>query len=230
MGLTGSGGALVAIPLFMTMTGAGLKEASIFSLIAVALASLINLYPVRQKINTKLSFILFTSSLLGSWSTVPIKAKVSDMALAMLLSAVALFGVFMTWKKRPEACEPKLNVNIPITLLAGFLLGMLTTLTGLGGGVMLMPLLTGVFHLLTPVALATSLLTIFLSASASFVMQLANAPDLPQSSSLLIMSLGLVFSVQLLKVFTRLIPEGRMENIRKSIYTLIVALALVKIF
>ena len=38
MGLTGAGGALVAIPLFMQFQGMSLKEASVFSLIAVVIA------------------------------------------------------------------------------------------------------------------------------------------------------------------------------------------------
>ena len=42
MGLTGSGGALVAIPLFMYVLELGLKEASVLSLVAVRLASSFN--------------------------------------------------------------------------------------------------------------------------------------------------------------------------------------------
>ena len=43
MGLTGAGGALISIPLFLSLMNVSLKEATVLSLIAVMLGSLINL-------------------------------------------------------------------------------------------------------------------------------------------------------------------------------------------
>jgi uncharacterized membrane protein YfcA len=57
MGLTGAGGALIAIPLFIQFMGMNLKEASIYSLIAVVVASLLNFVEQRKATQYRTGFV-----------------------------------------------------------------------------------------------------------------------------------------------------------------------------
>ena len=134
MGLTGAGGALVAIPLFMQFMGQSLKEASLYSLVAVVLASLINFLAQRSFSQYKTAFIIVISSALGSYLTTPIKTSLSTFWIAILLTVVSLYALFNVWfpvKIKEEHIGKPLQ-SFWISLAVGLMLGTLTTLSGLG--------------------------------------------------------------------------------------------------
>lgn len=231
MGLTGSGGALVAIPLFMFMLELGLKEASVLSLLAVLLASSINLISVRSDAHIKTAVIMFLASLIGSYSSVPLKDIIPDPVIALLLAAISILSLVMMWRKEEgDKKNSEIKAGTMLEVISGFFLGILTTLTGLGGGVLLMPVLVGPFKLAQKQAVATSLLTILLSSSGSLAFQISKGFSAPELSSVLSLSAGIVASALLLKQMIKKVHVKHVELSRKVVFTVVVALALVKIF
>lgn len=230
MGLTGSGGALVGIPLYMMILGSTLKEASVLSLVSVILAAIINLIPLARKSDLKTSITLFSTSLIGAYFSVGIKQHLSDFFIALILSAVAIYSLVITWKTAPAQQIDHAQVKLPLAMVTGLILGALTTLTGLGGGVLLMPVLTGAFKFSTERALPTSLLTIFLSSSASLLFQVQGGFELPEIWTMGLLALGIVSAAFGLRQINRLISAQKLNLARKIVFSLVVVLALSKIF
>ena len=230
MGLTGSGGALVAIPLFMILLKLPLMEATVWSLLAVILASVLNFIPLWRSAQYRLSLVMFTASLVGSYLTTPLKPNLSENIIAILLAIVSIASLVGVWKGNKTTTADNQNQSLFLQLLSGLGLGALTTLTGLGGGVLLMPILLGIFHLPQASALATSLLTIFLSSGASLALQAKQGFALPEIMQMGSLSLGIISSVGGVMLLGRYIPEEKLKFFRKLIFTLVVLLALTKIF
>jgi uncharacterized protein len=230
MGLTGSGGALVAIPLFMLLAETSLKDATVWSLVAVILASMFNLIPNYRLTQLRLSLVMYLGSLIGSLAATPLKQGLSDIHIALLLASVSLISLVGVWRAPGKTTQDESKPRLGVELTAGLALGVLTTLTGLGGGVLLMPILLGVLHLPQRTALPTSLFTIFLSSSASLAFQVRQGFVMPQLGEMGFLSTGIMVSVGAIAIFTRHVSEDKLKIIRKVIFTLVVLLALIKIF
>lgn len=239
-GLTGAGGALVAVPLFMMFMGMPLKEASILSLISVILAASINFIPLRRNVQLKLSFILLGASLVGSLISAPIKEFLPDVVIASLLAIVSLYSLIVTWMPKKvsitktvmEETEFYHQRKFILIMIVGFILGMLTTFTGLGGGVLLMPVLTSIFKLEEKKALPTSLITIFFSSLMSFILQIFMSKSfiLPGLWSILFLTLGVVGAVLSLKKILIFLTPYQLQKARQIVFSAVVLLALSKIF
>lgn len=66
LGLSGSGGGLVAIPLFIHLAGSDIKQATVLSLVVVLLGAIINWRTQRQLTKWRISLGIFLFSILGS--------------------------------------------------------------------------------------------------------------------------------------------------------------------
>lgn len=230
MGLTGSGGALVAIPLFIWFLDIGLKEATFVSLIAVIFASSLNYIPNRKKTSYKISVYMLMMSFVGSYIGAPLKLFLPVFFLGLLLTLISLYSLYNVWKpSRVDSLQTK-SPKLILVLSSGFVLGLLTTLTGLGGGVLLMPLFVGPLGFNQEKAVATSLFIISFSSLASLLFQLNSAFSLPKKLDILLLVLGIVVSILILKKLVSSISLRKIILIRKIVFTLVVCLALTKIF
>jgi uncharacterized protein len=229
MGLTGSGGALVAIPLLL-LTGLSLKEASVISLVAVIMAAIINFVSQRKDANMKLSVMIMGSSLAGSFITIPLKAITPDLIISLLLALISIFSLWSIWTGSNKSYEQDQSYHWSLSVIVGFVLGGLTTLTGLGGGVLLMPIFKGIFKMPLNHAVATSLLTIAGASLISFSLQLAQGFALPDISLVALLVLGILGSSFLLKIILKAMPRERMDLVRKVVFSFVVMFALAKLF
>ena len=230
MGLTGAGGALVAIPLFMQFQNMTLKEASVFSLVAVVIASLSNFFYQRKDARLELAGIFILSSALGSFISHPYKNLLPDIAIAVTLALIALYSLYSIWTPSKKNDQSLSNINIWKTISIGLLLGLLTTFTGLGGGVLMLPILIGIYKLEQKQAIATSLVVVGLSSLVSFFIQILKGADLPADQSIIGLILGILVTSYLIKLLSSKISEDKSEFLRKMIFTFVVALSLIKIF
>jgi|GEM_PF-1022470 len=240
LGLTGSGGALIALPLFMQLLQVPLKTATLWSLAVVVLASLLNLFGKVNKISWQHTAWLFLASTVGSLSSIPLKAKIPEWAIAILLSVVSLWGVWTMWTQKATNSSEQPGTIISeknsarfylLILLSGLTLGVLTTLTGLGGGVLLMPVLLGIFKLQQDESLATSLFTIALSSAFSLASQyFRGAGDFLSFYQLTLLIIGIVLSLQLLNFLNKKIKAKTLAKFRKTVFTLVVTISLLKFF
>ncbi len=231
MGLTGAGGALVAIPLFMQFLGMTLKEASVYSLLAVLVASLLNFIDQRKGTQYRTGFIIVSASALSSYITAPYKESLPTLYIGILLSIVSLYALYGVWKPVKSNTEIKDACNpISLSVIVGLILGALTTFTGLGGGVLMLPFFLSFFRYPVAQAVATSLFAVGLSSLASFLIQVYQGTNLNLNSDFIYLLVGILLSVLILKKFTKTLPSPVIELIRKLVFTTVVILALLKIF
>lgn len=232
MGFTGAGGALVAIPLFIQFLGMSLKEASVLSLFAVVIASFSNFLTQRKQTHYKLGFVIIFFSMVGSFLSAPYKKMLPDFYVALSLTAISLYALYSVWK-RPVVVvttAEKRKVPVVITIFIGFFLGILTTFTGLGGGVLMVPVLLSVYSLTQAQAVATSLLTVSFSSLFSFIIQISAGTSINWDSGLLFLVGGILIAASGLKFLTLKLSAERMIIIRKVVFTAVVFMAIGKIF
>ena len=232
MGLTGAGGALVAIPLFMQFLGQSLKEASLYSLIAVVLASLFNFLAQKSFTQYKTAMVIVLSSLLGSYLTTPLKASLAPFWMAVILAIVSLYALFNVWfpAKIKEENIGKPLESFYISFLVGIILGSLTTFTGLGGGVLMLPVFLGIYRLNQSQAVATSLLAVGLSSLSSLSIQVLKGAEFNLDIGFIYLFAGIVSAVFLLKKVSPRLELHLLMKLRQIVFTVVVVLALGKIF
>lgn len=232
LGLTGAGGAVLAVPLFIHLAGSSLKMATVQSLFAVLVSSLINWVAQRKQSDVLTAVLLSSFSLIGAFGALPLKAMAPQWVIQIFFISLCLLSVWSVWKKRKASpasspqipTEPKTIQNrIAAASGSGIFLGAATTLTGLGGGVILVPWLSGPMKLPMNRAVATSLLAIALTSTGSLVAQ--RAWTLPGFDSILILALagGSTAAAFLTKkALSRLTPSS-VDAIRKWVLTGVIA-------
>lgn len=175
LGLSGAGGAILAVPLFQLLLDLPLASATTYSLFAVIVGAGLGWISQRPLSHNSLALQLVAGSSVGSLIFSRIKPSLPESALKVLFILVCVFSLVSLWKKKSKRTPP--ITSSPASdvtgkhLLIGVLLGALITLTGLGGGVLLIPLLSGPLGLPLSHATPTSLLTVFLSAAFSLLFQ-----------------------------------------------------------
>lgn len=234
MGLTGAGGALIAIPLFMQFQGMSLKQASVYSLLAVIIASLSNFYHQRKNAQISLASLFVVFSSLGSYITQPYKSMISDKWIAMTLALIALYSLYSVWAKkeitREYQGEKSLKSQVPKTMIIGLTLGALTTFTGLGGGVLMLPILLSLYKLPEGRAVATSLVVVGLSSLSSFLIQVSKGVSFALSTDFVGLIISIIITSYLLKILISNISAQNANHLRRWVFTIVVIIALMKLF
>ena len=219
VGLTGAGGALISIPLFLILINATLKEATVLSLIAVILGTSINLYGQKYKIDKKLVFSFVGFGAIANFASLPLKPHISDFVIAMLLSLIAIYSIWSIWKNQSTQPLAPPKISFLKLTLPGLILGVITTMTGLGGGVLLVPMLMSGFGKSYEQALPTSLATIFLISLISFLLQIKSGLELVTISEICFIAIGTMVAFLLLKAGLRNISTRKIMLLRKIIFS-----------
>lgn len=230
MGLTGAGGALVAIPLFIQFSHMDLKQASVYSLIAVIIATLVNGFSQRKNIQIKLGMLVAFFSFVGSWLAIPLKSKLPDAGIILILALVSIYSLFSVWSENNDKIRSsqKFNLAWP-TIPVGLILGTLTTLTGLGGGVLMLPIFLKIFKLNQDKAVATSLMCVGLSALFSFGFQVMSLLVAPDYLTLFYLALGIAVTLPIVKRVVDYLTASQLSLVRQVLFTFVVVLALGKL-
>jgi len=233
LGLTGAGGAIIAIPLFVHLTKASLHEATVLSLVAVASGALLNGFMQRKRIDYKTALLLFTFSIPGSYLFRPLKAVTPEWVILSLFAGVGFLSLLSIWRAKPRSIaegETKEPSNLLLkSSLGGFSLGALVTLTGLGGGVVLVPLLTGVFRKSLAQAAATSLFTIILTSVFSLSLQWGVVSENVKVTHLLVLIVGSILSAFLTGKLIAAVPQGKIDLARKLIITAVIIVSVMSL-
>ncbi len=225
MGLTGAGGALISIPLFLSLLNTSLKEATVLSLLAVILGTGVNLIQGFTQIDKKivLSFSFFgvaASFFASGW-----KDLLPDVVVAGLLFLIAVYSLWSVWQKKENGAS-KGSESLLSLIITGLFLGAVTTFTGLGGGVLLIPLLMKVFGKTYDDALPTSLASILFISLGSFIIQFESISSLIELQDIALMLLGSGASFLGLKILLKKISKHRILFLRKLVFTLVTVYAI----
>lgn len=221
MGLTGAGGALISIPLFIILIGASLKEATFLSLLAVILGTGLNLFGKIKEVDKPILGGLVFFGAIGNYFSLPLKQSVPESTIAFLLLAIGIYSLWGVWGPGPRAESSSQKGIILKLALTGLMLGLITTLTGLGGGVLLVPVLMLIFGKTYADALPTSLGTILIISSVSFFLQLQTSMDLLSFELLFFLSLGTFFALGVLHLLLPRLSKEKVTILRKVIFTMV---------
>lgn len=161
-GLVGVGGGIVFVPGLVYVAGWNIKEAVAASLVIIIFASITGTIrnarsedPVNWRVAALLSLAVAPASLIG----VAISRVSSDMVVEIVFSIILLLLAYPTARGRPDFDESK---KIPVlwVFVAGIFIGALSGLVGVGGGVVMVPLMVLGMGIGTKQAVSTSLAVI----------------------------------------------------------------------
>lgn len=170
LGLAGTGGGVIAIPILMAFGGYGIKEASGYGLLVLSVSAAISWFIQRKNTIYPISGVLILCAGVVAFIAVPLKSLSPHWLVSILLNLTCLFSLYSLWVLR-KPNDPGENLPLPRQLksasIGGMMTGFLSTMTGLGGGVVIIPWLTGITRLRFEQAMACSLLTIAITAPIS---------------------------------------------------------------
>jgi uncharacterized protein len=166
VGSVGGGGAILALPVFVYVLDEPVGPASTGSLIVVAIAAAVGAgsLAVRDQVCWRLAASFAGPAALGALLGTAAATAISAKLLVLLFVPVMLLASFGTWQR---ACSGPGGADgdcprpaVARLLLAGFAVGLLTGFFGVGGGFMIVPVLTLWFGAGFRRAVATSLVII----------------------------------------------------------------------
>lgn len=239
LGLTGSGGALIAIPLAMTWLGLSLKEATSFSLVAVFFSGFLNLLGQHKLVHWNSVIWIIPFSFLGSFASLPLKEYFSDIGILILIALVSGFGMWSVWKSnshnKTNLSQKVFKFEIPSSMdlskfaFIGILMGVLTTLTGLGGGMLLVPIFISLLGFSSEEAVASSLVPISVTAFFSVGLQLAYSHINLELILVLKLVLGIGIIAMVLPMISSYSEKNGFRIFKKVFFSLVVIFSLVQI-
>lgn len=171
LGLFGSGGSILTVPVLLYLLGQDPQVAIASSLLIVAGVSF---FGSAQNLAAKLiswRHVLWfglpgiAGTWLGAVAGLLVDARWQLLAFALLMAVAAV----MMWRVRlPQVAVPR-RLNIWPVMAEGLGVGMVTGFVGVGGGFLIVPALVLLAGLSLPVAVATSLIIIAMKSLVGFV-------------------------------------------------------------
>jgi len=192
VGTIGGGGAILALPVLVYVLGEPVTPATTASLIVVALAAAVGAGSLARngQVCWRLALTFSAAAAAGALLGAIANKTVSGPALILLFIPVMLLAAGATWQRagsgraaEQRGCPETPGLRIWI---AGFAVGALTGFFGVGGGFVIVPVLTLWFDVTFRRAVATSLVIITLTGVAALASHLAAGAtlDLPITATL----------------------------------------------
>jgi len=173
LGLLGSGGSILTVPVLTYLVGQETKVAIAGSLMIVGIISLFSAIPyARQKLVKWRTVVLFgvpgmVGAVAGAW----LAHFVSDAIQMLIFAALMLTASYLMFKPmdlKDAESEHEERAMIKI-MIDGFVVGAVTGLVGVGGGFLIIPALVLLGGLSMRLAVGTSLVIIAVKSFAGFV-------------------------------------------------------------
>lgn len=185
LGLLGGGGSILAVPALVYVLGLGISQAIPMSLIVIGVASAVGAVPkvLAHHVQWRLAGIFAATGIPATFLGTAIGRHLPQPALLIGFALVMVVaGVRMLQDKGDTgtACtvgDSGINWRrcAPRSLPAGFIVGLLTGLFGVGGGFLIIPALVLMLGVEMPIAIGTSLLIIVANSAAGVVSHLGGA-------------------------------------------------------
>lgn len=163
-GLAGVGGGIFFVPALMYVAGWGIKDAVaaslviiIFSALSGTLRNLRSENAIDWRVTALFSVTVAPCALIGVAISRISPERVVEVVFAILLLSLA----YPTAKGRSQSAGSGRRVSTPLLLLAGGGIGALSGLVGVGGGVLMVPLMMIGLGLRPKIAIPTSLAVTF---------------------------------------------------------------------
>jgi uncharacterized membrane protein YfcA len=172
-GLLGLGGGVIMLPLLTLVGGISIKLATGTSLVHILVAAVAGTLSHFRTgmVDFKAGLILGIAGIgggcLGSFLSVPMSAQILNL-IFLLLVVIAVLLLFAPLKSNNEAYRKGVFNKIE-GILIGLGCGLLVGILGVGGGFILIPLMTYVLRIPLRVTIGTSLMIILITSLGTFV-------------------------------------------------------------
>lgn len=172
LGLLGSGGSILTVPVLVYLVGQDPKVAIAGSLLIVGIISLFSALPyARQQLIKWRTVVLFgvpgmLGAFIGAWAA----HFVSDAVQMLVFAVLMLSASYLMFKpvKMQDADQPHQERAVYKIALDGLVVGAITGLVGVGGGFMIIPALVILGGLSMRLAVGTSLVIIAIKSFVGF--------------------------------------------------------------
>ena len=169
-GSFGVGGGIIIVPglvVFLRFTQRLSHGTSLLAIMPIAAAGVIG-FAFRGSIDIPYALFLGLGSIAGAVGGTALLGRMSNVWLARIFSVVLLVTAARLFVDVPSSsAELELNTQTAIVLIViGALIGAIAGLLGVGGGIVLVPILIIFFGAAAPIAKGTSLLVALIAGTA----------------------------------------------------------------
>ena len=184
VGGVGGGGAILALPVLVYVLGEGVGPASTASLIVIAVAAAVGAGALafRGHVCWRLALVFSAPAAVGSLLGTIASSSVSPKVLILAFVPLMLVAAAATWRRAKGTSTDEKGecpaLSWPRILVAGFGVGALTGFFGVGGGFLIVPVLTLWLEMSFRRAVATSLVILTLTGLAALASHLATGSGL----------------------------------------------------
>lgn len=174
LGLLGSGGSILTVPVLIYLAGEQEKVAIAESLGIVGAISLAGFIPyaLQNQVHWRSVILFGLPGMAGTYGGAMIAGFVSGTFQLLLFAFVMVLAAGMMFLDKEKPTGPKGNVQISHAswkiILEGLAVGVLTGLVGVGGGFLIVPALILLGGLPMSLAVGTSLIIIALKSFSGF--------------------------------------------------------------
>lgn len=173
LGILGSGGSIVTLPVLVYFAGVPAKQAVGMSMAIVGATALFGaLIQLRRgNVAIKAALIFSLSGMAGAYLGSTGTHLLSKQALLLLFAGIMLIVGAMMLHGRAHLRRGR-ECSLPVCLGVGFVVGLLTGFLGVGGGFLIVPALVLAAGLETRLAAGTSLAVIAFNSTTGLIGQL----------------------------------------------------------
>ena len=173
LGLLGGGGSILTVPIFIYASGYGAKQAIAMSLPVVGFTSLVGAIGHWRSgnVHVRTAVIFGAVAMAGAFAGARLAdylAAQTQLIIFAIVMVAAAIGMFRP-RRDAGADAADQRVALPLLLVVGAGVGVLTGLVGIGGGFLVVPALVLLAHVPMKQAVGTSLLVIAMNATAGSV-------------------------------------------------------------
>lgn len=178
LGVLGGGGSILAVPALTMILHFAPKEAVVISLSMVAIAASTGAVGafMRGTLPLAAGLIVGLAATVGAFIGGFAGARLADATQLRMLGIVMLVAATLMFRRPVTHSSPAARRSLPVLLLVGFPLGMLTGLIGVGGGFLIVPALVIVARLPMREAAGASLVVIAMAAASGLAGYLGHTP------------------------------------------------------
>lgn len=173
LGLFGSGGSILTVPVLLYVLGHEPKVAIAESLGIVGGIALLNVVPHARRgfVDLRTALLFGIPGMFGTYAGAWVSAWVSGVVQILFFAAVMLAAAALMWRRggKPSHENTALRPRAVLKIVGdGLAVGVLTGFVGVGGGFLIVPALVLLGGLGMRVAVGTSLLVIAMKSATGF--------------------------------------------------------------